>query len=140
MSVDKLSTRFPVVGVGASAGGLEALRELFEKLPKDKCSCVIVQHLDPDHQSLLAEILTKQTGTSILEAKEGSKLEINCVYTIPPNTYITVSEGGVLHLTPRKETAGLFLPIDRFFFSLAEDFQERAVGVVLSGGGSDGSL
>ncbi len=130
---------FPVVGIGASAGGLEALQELFAHLPKDEMSCVVVQHLDPVHESLLAGILSQKTKMTVREAKEGAKLAVNCVYTIPPNTVIRVVDG-VLRLSPRNEMLGLFLPIDQFFRSLAQNYGGRAIGIVLSGGGSDGSL
>jgi len=135
----ELKEDFPIVGIGASAGGLEALRELFEHLPNDGMSCVVVQHLDPAHKSLLADILSKKTGMNVQEAKEGAILGINLAYIIPPDTLLTISDG-TLHLSPRKEIPGLFLPIDRFFRSLARNFGERAIGIVLSGGGSDGAL
>lgn len=130
---------FPVVGVGASAGGLEALEKLFESIPTERFSCVVVQHLDPAHESLLASILSRKTRMKVLQAEEGMRLGVNCVYTIPPDVVITLSDE-VLHLSPRKEMTGLFLPIDRFFHSLAETFEERAIGIVLSGAGSDGAI
>jgi two-component system CheB/CheR fusion protein len=128
-----------IVGIGASAGGLDALKELFDNLPKDGISIVVVQHLDPKHQSLLPEILSRHSPLKIIQAKEGTKIEVNYVYTIPPNTSITFLDE-TLHLTPRQETAGLFLPIDIFFQSLAQTYRERAVGIILSGSGSDGAL
>ncbi len=130
---------FPVLGIGTSAGGLDALRELFEHLPTHKFSCVVVQHLAPAHESLLAELLSRQTKMTVVEATEGAKLTVDCVYTIPPDTAITVGPDETLHLSPRKDVTGLFLPVDCFFHSLANALQARAIGVILSGGGSDGS-
>ena len=130
---------FPVVGIGASAGGLEALKKLVQNLASDiEIACIVVQHLDPSHESLLPEILSKETQLKVLEAKEGEEIRVRQIYTIPPNSSLVVSDGR-LHLAPRQETTGLFLPVNQLFESLAENYGHRAIGVVLSGTGSDGT-
>jgi len=129
---------FPIVGVGASAGGLEAFSQLLAHLPDDTgMAFVLVQHLDPRHESRLGDLLAKHTGMPVIEAVQGLAVAPDHVYLIPPNTRMTVS-GGILHLAPR--SASPHLPIDDFFTSLAEDRPMGALGVVLSGTGSDGTL
>jgi len=131
---------FTVVGVGASAGGLEAFTQLLQHLPPQPgVALVLVQHLDPKRESLLTSILSQATPLSVREALEGMQVERDHVYVIPPNTYISIS-GGALALQPRNDTPGPNMPIDHFFRSLAADLESRAVGVILSGGGSDGTL
>ena len=131
---------FPVVGIGASAGGLEAASSLLAGLPQSPgMAFVLVQHLDPKHESKLCDLLAKVTRLHVLEASHGLALRPDHVYVIPPNTSLTL-EQGILQLTPRDEVRGLHLPIDRFFKSLAEDRQAGAIGVILSGTGSDGTL
>lgn len=128
-----------VVGVGGSAGGLEAFMQMLEALPADAgLSIVFVLHLLPTHRSMLSELLSKRTTMPAVQAADGMPLEANHVYAIPPDVYIEVS-GGKLGLSPRKAEGGAFLPIDRLFASLAEEAGPRAVGVVLSGTGSDGA-
>jgi two-component system CheB/CheR fusion protein len=131
---------FPVVGIGASAGGLEAFTELLSQLPLDSgMAFVVVQHLDPAHQSILPELLAKTTRMPVNQVTHGMTLAHNCVYVIPPNTSMAV-EHGVLKLQPRPKTAGAHRAIDFFFESLARDQRERAIGVILSGTASDGTL
>jgi two-component system CheB/CheR fusion protein len=131
---------FAVVGIGASAGGLEAVTQLLEALPTDTgMAFVLVQHLDPKHESKLDTILAKSTGMPVHEAGHGMKVEPNNIYIIPPNTTMTIADG-TLQLTARGEMAGRHLPVDSFFKSLAQDRQTGAIGVVLSGTGSDGTL
>ncbi len=133
---------FPVVGVGASAGGLAAFETFFSGLPKDKdpgMAFVLVQHLAPDHQSLLAELVRRYTRMEVFEVKDGMAIRPNCVYTIPPNRDLALLNGALQLLEPA-EPHGHRLPIDSFFRSLAADQHERAIGVVLSGTGSDGTL
>ena len=131
---------FPVVAIGASAGGLEAFTQLIRSLPNDTgMAFVFVQHLDPTHHSMLAELLSKASSIPVIEAKNGAKLEKNRVYVIPPNVKMEILQGRV-QLTPRKEDQGPHLPIDFFMRSLAEERKGKAVGVVLSGTGSDGTL
>jgi diguanylate cyclase (GGDEF)-like protein len=130
---------FPIVGVGASAGGLAALEKFFQAVPSDTgLAFVVVQHLSPDFKSLMEDLLARHTTMAIHRAEEGLRLEPNHVYLIPPRMQLTLS-GGCLHLTHRSTERSLELPIDVFFESLARDAGSRAVGVVLSGSGSDGS-
>ena len=131
---------FPVVGIGASAGGLEAASSLLAGLPQSPgMAFVLVQHLDPKHESRLCDLLAKVTRLHVLEASQGLALRPDHVYVIPPNTSLTL-EQGILQVTPRDEVRGLHLPIDRFFKSLAKDRLAGAIGVILSGTGSDGTL
>src|SRR6478736_8545547 len=129
---------FPIVGVGASAGGLEAFTRLLEALPIDTgMAFVLVQHLDPDHESQLTQILSGGTALPVREITNDERVEPNHVYVIRRDTDLTVN-GGVLKVQPRKP--GLHRPIDTFFESLAADRRERAIGVVLSGTATDGTL
>ena len=129
---------FPIVGIGASAGGLEAFGQLLTHLPDDTgMAFVLVQHLDPKHESRLRDLLARTTGMPLLEATQGLAVAPDHVYIIPPNTRMTLA-GGFLQLAPRGPSP--HLPIDHFFRSLAEDRPTGAVGVILSGTGSDGTL
>lgn len=131
---------FPIVGVGASAGGLAATTELLRNLgPRPGVGTVIVHHLDPTHESSLVEIFSRATPLPVHLVSHPSRVEPNHVYVVPPNAGLSLV-GGILNLTPRIEEGGLHLPIDRFFESLAEDQRAQAVGVLLSGNGSDGSF
>lgn len=131
---------FPIVGIGASAGGLRAFSQVLRNLPVDTgMAFVLVQHLDPKHASILPELMTKETKMPVSEIKNGMAVEPNHVYVMPPNVYIAILHG-VLNLMPRTETArGIHMPIDYFFRSLAEDQESRAIGVVLSGTATDGT-
>jgi two-component system CheB/CheR fusion protein len=129
-----------MVGIGASAGGLEAVRKFFAAVPSSmRAAFVLVQHLDPSHDSLMVDLLTRYTTTKVLQVQDGMAVEVGCVYIIPPNSALTV-EKGVLHLSEPVKRRGIRMPIDHFFNSLADDQQERAVGIVLTGTGSDGTL
>jgi two-component system CheB/CheR fusion protein len=131
---------FAVVGVGASAGGLEAFSQLLSALPDNTgMAFVLVQHLDPKHESKLSDLLAKATRMPLVEATHGLAVRPDHVYIIPPNTTLTIAQG-VLQLTPRGEARGPHLAIDQFFKSLAEDRQTGAIGVILSGTGTDGTL
>ncbi len=131
---------FCVAGIGASAGGLEAICELFEAMPTDgNIAFVVVQHLYPTQKSLAAEIISKHTAIVTTPAEDGMLLEPNHIYTIPPNTYPSLSLGRLQLEQPKNET-GPRLPIDHFFSSLGNDQKERAIGIILSGSGTDGSL
>src|SRR3990172_7955713 len=133
---DESGKPFPIVGIGASAGGLGAFTKLFEHLPSDTgMAYVLVQHLAPTHESLLGELISRVTAMPVSEVKDGMQIEPNHVYVIPPDTVMRVSHG-VLKLTPRDQTHGLYLPIDYFFRSLAEEDGGMPIGVVLSGTGS----
>jgi two-component system CheB/CheR fusion protein len=130
----------PVVGIGASAGGLEAFTEFLRALPADTgMAFVLVQHLAPGHQSMLAEILGRSAHMPISEARDGERVAPDHVYVIPPGTDLIV-RGGVLELTERTASPGQHRPIDHFLRSLAEDKGHKAIGVVLSGSASDGTL
>lgn len=130
---------FPVVAVGASAGGLEAYTELFHALPADTgMAFVVVQHLDPSHTSMLAEILAKATQMPVEEVKSGVKAARNRVYVIPPNACLAI-ESDVFKLTPRGKGASQQLAINFFMRSLAEERKGGAIGIVLSGTGTDGT-
>jgi two-component system, chemotaxis family, CheB/CheR fusion protein len=131
---------FPIIGLGASAGGLEALEQFLRHVPpKSGMAFVVVQHLDPTHKGMLVELLQRATGMPVAQAEDRLKVESERVYVIPPSKDISLMHG-VLHLLPQTSPRGLNLPIDFFFRSLAEDQQERSIGVVLSGMGSDGTL
>jgi two-component system, chemotaxis family, CheB/CheR fusion protein len=131
---------FAVVAIGASAGGLEAFTEFFQALPIDTgMAFVLVQHLDPRHQSLLTEIIARVTRMPVEEVRAGSKIKPNRVYVIPPNTLMAIAQG-VFTLTPRSKEPGQHLVIDFFMRSLAEERKSRAIGIVLSGTGADGTL
>lgn len=130
-----------VVGLGASAGGLEALQTFFACMPKNTgLSFVVIQHLSPDYKSLMVELLSKTTEMQVLRIEDGMPLKPDCVYLIPPKKNVTIFHQKLL-LTDQdhNHNRGLNLPIDLFFRSLAEDLGERAVGIVLSGTGSDGT-
>lgn len=127
------------VGIGASAGGLEAVEAFFKHMPPDSgCAFIVVQHLSPDHKSLMKELLAKRTDMPVHRAKEGMLVEKNHVYLIPPNHDLRIFHGKLL-LTEQNRHGGLNLPIDIFLASLAEDQGEKSVAVILSGTGSDGT-
>ena len=133
-------TGFPIVGIGASAGGLEALEVFLKNVPaKSGMAFVIVQHLDPTHKGIMAELLQRITPMKVVQIKDRTKVQPDCVYVIPPNKDLSLLHG-VLHLLDPAAPRGLRLPVDFFFRSLAEDAQERSIGVILSGMGSDGTL
>ena len=128
-----------IVGVGASAGGLEAFTQLLRNLPSNTgMAFVLVQHLDPKHESMLTQLLSQRTKMPVSEAKDGMAVEPDHVYIIPPNRDMTISSR-VLGLALRTEVRGHHMPIDQFFHSLAEDQKSRAIAVILSGTASDGA-
>ena len=133
-------TLFPIVGIGASAGGLDAFKRFFTSMPADSgMAFVLVQHLDPNHDSLTADLLARHTSMQVVEARDQMPVEMNHVYMIPPNKYLTTHDS-VLQLSEPVLRRGLRMPIDNFFRSLAEAYEERAIGIILSGTGSDGTL
>lgn len=137
--LDRIS-KFPIAGIGASAGGLEAFTDLLQHLPADTgIAFVLIQHLHPGYRSALTEILSRATSMPVLEVRDGMEVKPNHVYIIPPNTYLGILHG-VLHLMPRSEFSGQNLPIDYFFRHLAQDLGSMAIGVILSGTASDGVL
>lgn len=128
-----------IVAIGASAGGIEAFTELLKNLPADTgMAFVLVQHLDPKHHSMLTEVVARQTKMPVQEAAHGMHVQANHVYVIPPNAIMSISDH-TLQLSPRPETGGQ-MTIDRFMRSLAEVQGNRAIGVILSGYGTDGTL
>jgi two-component system CheB/CheR fusion protein len=133
---------FPIVGIGASAGGLAAYQAFFSGIPQDSelnMAFVLVQHLSPDHKSLLTELIQRATRMPVEEVHDGTQVKPNCVFIIPPNHDMALINGK-LQLLPPSSSRGLRLPIDFFFNSLALDQRERAIAIILSGTGSDGSL
>ncbi|HEY3296613.1 MAG TPA: chemotaxis protein CheB [bacterium] len=131
---------FPIVGIGASAGGLEAFERFFKAMPADAgMAFVIVQHLDPTHKSLLTELVRKFTQMPVQEIEDKVAVQSNTVYIIPPNCDLTISKGH-LHLLDQSHVRGRRLPIDLFFHSMAADLEERAICIVLSGTGTEGTL
>lgn len=130
---------FPVVGIGASAGGLEAFIELLSHLPIDTgMAFVMIQHMLPNQESLLSEILARSTSMPVQEVTDEMAVAPNRVYVIPPNASMTI-ESGVLKLTPRSRGRGAFMSVDTFLISLAIERGNKAIAVVLSGGDGDGS-
>jgi two-component system CheB/CheR fusion protein len=131
---------FPIVGIGASAGGLEAFELFLKNMPNDSgMAFVIIQHLDPNYQGILPELLQRSTPMKVVQASDELRIKPNHVYVIPPNKSLSILNGK-LHLFDPLESRGLRLPIDIFFRSLALDKLSNSAGIILSGMGSDGSL
>lgn len=131
---------FPVVGVGASAGGLDSFERLLRHLPTNTgMAFVFIQHLDPNHESRLSEILTQNTKMKVAEARDGMRVEPNKVYVIPPSMDMRILHGA-LRLEPRRKSDARYSPIDFFFRSLAAQQKDQAIGVILSGTASDGTV
>ncbi len=134
------NTQFPIVGIGASAGGLEALEQFFGNMPQSSgMAFVVIQHLDPTHAGIMPQLLQRITPMKVFQATDRLKVKPNCLYVIPPNKSMSLLNGA-LHLFDPVESRGLRLPIDIFFRSLADDMQEKSIAIILSGMGSDGSL
>ena len=139
--VEKAVDGFPIVGIGASAGGLAAFEAFFSGMPADidpGMAFVLVQHLAPDHKSILTELIQRYTRMQVFEVEDGMVVQPNCAYIIPPNRDMAFLNGALQLLEPGMPR-GQRLPIDFFFRSLAQDQRERAICVVLSGTGSDGT-
>jgi len=133
---------FPIVGIGASAGGLAAFEAFFSGMPDDRdpgMAFVLVQHLAPDHKSILTDLIRRYTRMQVFEVEDGMTVQVNCAYIIPPNRDMAFLNG-TLQLMEPAAPRGQRLPIDFFFRSLAQDQHDRAIGIVLSGTGSDGTL
>jgi two-component system, chemotaxis family, CheB/CheR fusion protein len=133
---------FPIVGIGASAGGLAAFEAFFSGMPDNAApgmAFVLVQHLAPDHASILTALMQRYTRMKVYEVEDGMTVQINCAYIIPPNRDMAFLNGSLQLMEP-SEPRGHRLPIDILFRSLAQDQRERAIGIVLSGTGSDGTL
>ena len=133
------SEGFAIVGIGASAGGLDACRKMVRALPKNTgMAFILVQHLDPTHESMMVGLLTAFTSMSVVQATDGMLLERDHLYVIPPGAYLSVL-GGAIHLSQPKARHGARLPFDFLLHSMADEYGKRAVCVVLSGTGTDGS-
>jgi two-component system CheB/CheR fusion protein len=139
---DASAAGFPIVGIGASAGGLAAFEAFFSGMPAETdpgMAFVLVQHLAPDHKSILTDLIRRYTRMQVFEVEDGMKVLPNCAYIIPPNRDMAFLNGALQLMEPAAPR-GQRLPIDFFFRSLAQDQRERAIGIILSGTGSDGTL
>jgi len=137
---DAAGRHFPIVGIGSSAGGLEALKKIFSATPPDSgMAFVLIQHLDPTHESLMVELLARHTTMKVVQISNGMPVAPNRIHIIPPNTSLTIKDG-ILLLSKPIARRGLRLPVDTFLEALAVDQQENAIGIILSGTGSDGTL
>ena len=135
----KVTEKFPIAGIGASAGGLEALEQFLGKVPeKSGMAYVVIQHLDPTQKGMLPELLQRITPMKVWQVTDRMPVKVNSVYVIPPNKSMSILNG-VLHLFEPVESRGMRLPIDFFFRSLADDRRDLSIGIILSGMGSDGS-
>lgn len=133
-------SHFPIVAIGASAGGLDAASRLFDGLPANSgMAFILVQHLDPTHESMLVALLAEHSAMKVVQASDGALLEPDRVYVIPPGRYLS-ARSGALHLTPPQARHGARLPFDVLIKSLAQDCGSRTACVILSGTGADGSL
>ena len=136
----ELSSDLLIGAIGASAGGLEAGIDLVRNLDPDSgMAYVFIQHLDPTHHSIIKDLLAKETSMPVTEVTDGAKVVANHIYVIPPNKLLTI-EDHVLRLSPRDPSRGAHMPIDHFMRALAAELGNRAIGVILSGTGSDGVL
>ena len=130
----------PIVGIGASAGGLDAFKNFFKAMPPDTgMAFVLIQHLDPTHESMMVDLLSRHTDMKVVQVEDRMPVKPNQVFMIPPNRDLTIHEGELFIAAPLQKR-GLRLPIDLFFRSLAEDQREQAICIILSGTGSDGTL
>ena len=138
--VEDSALNFPVVGLGASAGGLEALTHFLQAMPSEcGLAFVIVHHADPHHESLMVELLAKHTSMPVTFARDHERVAPNHIYVIPPNSYLAL-DSGELRVTPPEARHGMRVPIDFFLRSLASAQRERSIAIILSGTGSDGAL
>ena len=129
-----------VVGIGASAGGLEALKEMVSAIPEDTGMCyVIVQHLAPDHPSIMDQLLSAHSMVPVIKIEDGMRAEPDMVYVIPSGPSLTISDGR-FHLEARDPAPGVRTPIDKFLISLADERKESAACAILLGTGSDGTV
>ena len=139
ISVNSGAVNFPIAGIGASAGGLEALSDFLENLPTEcGIAFVIVQHLSPKHESLLPELLQRKTKMPVHKVEDGMAVNANNIYVIPPDTYMSIIDNH-LSLSERNKIKGPFLPVNFFFKTLAYTYKNKAIGILLSGSASDGT-
>ncbi|MFO7606239.1 MAG: chemotaxis protein CheB, partial [Desulfurivibrionaceae bacterium] len=137
---DPNDIEFPIVGIGASAGGLQALEDFFGAVPEDcGMAFVVVTHLAPDHASILPELIGRKTGLKVMQVTDRVRIAANRVYVIPPNKEMAIING-TLQLLELSKPRGINLPVDTFLRSLAQDRGSRAIGIILSGTGTDGTL
>jgi len=137
---DSDNNLFPIVGIGASAGGLEALEQFLSNVPdRSGMAYVVIQHLDPTHKGMLPELLQRISKMEVFQVKDRMIVKQNCVYVIPPNKTMSLIKG-MLHLYKPTQERGQRLPIDFFLHSLGEERKELGIALILSGMGSDGSL
>lgn len=130
---------FYIVGIGASAGGLDAIQKLFDHIPSNTgIAFVIIQHLSPDFKSLMPELLAKHTSMTIFTAEDQLEVCPNCIYLMHRNKNLVI-KGNKLQLLEKAPKHSLNLPIDIFFQSLGEEYKEKSIGIILSGTGTDGS-
>jgi len=129
-----------VVGIGGSAGGLEAFERLFAGMPRDTGMVfVVIQHLDPKHKALMPELLQRATALKVMEIVDGAEIEPDCIFVLPPGQYVSIGAGR-LWLSPATPPLGTRTPVDSFFTSLAADRKDKAIGIVVSGMGMDGTV
>ena len=134
-------SEFPIIGIGASAGGIDAFHSFFNHMPPDcGMAFVMILHLPAAHKSMLTEILARWTRMPVIEAADGARLEPNHVYIPPPHSVVTLNDGHIKVESRSAQSDRVFRPIDGFFDSLGSVLRERSVGIVLSGTGSDGAL
>jgi two-component system CheB/CheR fusion protein len=135
------SSTFPIIGIGASAGGIDAFHTFFNHMPADSgMAFVMILHLPADRKSMLGEILRRWTSMPVVEAADGTQIEANHVYVPPPHAIVTLVDGHLRVELPAQNSDRVFRPIDGFFDSLGTAMRDQAVGIVLSGTGSDGAL
>ncbi|HEV8676092.1 MAG TPA: chemotaxis protein CheB [Methylomirabilota bacterium] len=139
--VSTSAAAFDVVAIAASAGGLKALSDVFSAIPADfPAALVVVQHLDPRHRSLMADILSRRTALRVKQAEEGDELKPATVYVAPPNKHLLVNPDGSLSLAQSELVHFVRPSADLLFESVAASFKHRAIAVVLTGTGSDGTM
>lgn len=139
-TTDKTLNSIPVVAIGASAGGFDALKKFFNALPPEPgMAFVLVQHLDPTHESSMADLMSRYTLLKVLQAKDGMKIESDHLYIIPPNRDMGMINGNLQLIEPL-EPHGLRLPINFFLNNLADDQKENSIAIIFSGYGSDGTM
>src|SRR5689334_19774926 len=137
--ITKFSNSFPIVAIGASAGGLEAVTELLKHLPADTgMAFIYVQHLSPQHESILASLLAKNTKMKVQQAENEEKMKPDNIYVIPPDKEMNIQDGQII-LSPRPDSPKVNLPIDILFSSLAEKHKQNVIGIILSGSATDGT-
>lgn len=139
-AADAIRKPVPIVGIGASAGGLDALKKFFDAVPDlPNLAFVLIQHLDPNHESMMVDLLSRHTRMRVIQVTNEMAVESNTLYVIPPNKDLAIHNGRLMLTNPRQRR-GMRMPIDFFLQSLSEDMRERAIGVILSGTGSDGTI